>query len=391
MRCGKPKLTRLILDMLQELHLLRRRESSRSLLLLNSLLSQIHLKKEPSNKSNRIKRHANKSTKAPTGGVVIRDTPEMSLSKKKKKVDVTRGKGIELLSEVALTENAQFEEVRRKSLRDFHKTHPSGSGVPSVTEEESTKSEAESWGKDEDDSNNEHDSRSEGSDQERDSGDDNTQSDSEKGSDSEHETDENELGSESNQEENEEEDETYEEEKNDEFVRTPSNDTDDEDETRIKDKAEGDKDKGMDGTTNFLYDDVDISLNEPVDTDEGVIQKEGTDAEMTNVNQGNENLEISQVIEDAHVTLSTVPQKTEVPVTSSSHSSDLASKFLNFSNIPHTDAEIISPMDVHVHHEVPSNPTPTLFTVPVSVITESSPIFTTVIPQSLPSFAPPPR
>ncbi|GKE01791.1 hypothetical protein Tco_1389774 [Tanacetum coccineum] len=112
----------------------------------------------------------------------------------------------------------------------------------------------------------------------------------------------------------------------------------------------------MDDTTNLLYDDVDISLNEPVDTDEGVIQKEGTDAEMTNVNQGNKNPEISQVIEDAHVTLSTIPQKTEVPVTSSSH----------------------------------SNQTPTLLTIPVLVITESSLIFTTVIPQSLPSFAPPP-
>ncbi|GKE01790.1 hypothetical protein Tco_1389773, partial [Tanacetum coccineum] len=165
-------------------------------------------------------------------------------SKRKEKVDVTRGKGIELFSKVALTEDAQFKEVQRKSLRVFHKTHPSGSctvtkttpsaakikpsvtnegigvkpGVPDVTEEESTKSEAESWGKDEDNSNNEHDSRSEGSDQERDSGDDNTQSDSKKGSDSEHETDENESGSESNQEENEEEDETDEEEKNDEFV-----------------------------------------------------------------------------------------------------------------------------------------------------------------------------
>ncbi|GKA18955.1 hypothetical protein Tco_0698870 [Tanacetum coccineum] len=85
------------------------------------------------------------------------------------------------------------------------------------------------------------------------------------------------------------------------------------------------------------------------------IQKEGTDAEMTNVQQGNENPKISQVIEDAHVTLSTVPQKTEVPVTISSHSSNLASKFLNFLDIPHTDAEIVSPMDVYVHHEVPSN------------------------------------
>ncbi|GKE46654.1 hypothetical protein Tco_1477912 [Tanacetum coccineum] len=155
-------------------------------------------------------------------------------------------------------------------------------------------------GKDEDDSNNEHDSRSEGCDQERDSSNDKALSDSERGSDSEHETYENELGFESNQEGNKEEDETDEEEKNDEFVRTPSNDSDDEDETKIKDKAEGDENEGMSYTTNQFDDDVNVSLNEPVDTDEGFYQKEGTDAEMTNIQQGNENLKISQFIEDAH-------------------------------------------------------------------------------------------
>ncbi|GJR73997.1 retrovirus-related pol polyprotein from transposon TNT 1-94 [Tanacetum coccineum] len=309
---------------------------------------------EPTRKSKRVKRPAKKSFDVPTTGVVIREIPVKSSSKKKEKMT---------------------------SMRDFYKTHPSGSGtvtkitpsaakikpsvtnegtgikpgVPDVTEEESTKSEVESWGKDEDDSNNDHDSRSEGSDQERNSGDDNTQSDIENGLDSGHETNENESGSESDQEENEEEIEDDEEEEKDEFVKTPSNSTDDEDETKIKDKAEG------------------------------------TDAEMINVQQGNENPEISQVIEDAHVTLSTVPQKTEVPVTSSSHSSNLASKFLNFLDIPHTDAEIVSPMDVLVHHEVPSNQTPTLLTVHVSVITKSSPVYTTVIPQSLPSFTPPPQ
>ncbi|GKC40881.1 hypothetical protein Tco_1053265 [Tanacetum coccineum] len=125
---------------------------------------------EPTKKSKRVKRSANKSTKAPVGGFVIRETPEMPLSKKKEKVDVARGNGIEMLSDVALTKEAQYEEVRRKSLRDFHKTHLSGSGtvtktapsaakikpsvtnegtgvkpeVPDVTEEESSESEAES-------------------------------------------------------------------------------------------------------------------------------------------------------------------------------------------------------------------------------------------------------
>ncbi|GJR96231.1 hypothetical protein Tco_0268405 [Tanacetum coccineum] len=336
-------------------------------------LNLVLVDKEP--KSAKKKVPAKKTTRKHTSEVVIKDTPMKSSSKMKEKVDVASGKGIELISEVELTKEAQYEEVCKRSLRDFHKTHLSGSGivtktapsaakikpsvtnegtcvkpaVPYVTEEVSTESELESWEKDEDDCNNKQDSRSEGSDQERDSNDDNTQSDSEKGSDSEHETDENES-----------------------------------------DKAKGDEDEEIDYTTSQLYDDVDIRLNKPVTTDEGFNQKEGDDAKMTNIQQGNENPEImlNQVVEDAYVTLSTVPQKTEVPVTSSSHSSDLAFKFLNFSNIPHTDAEIVSPIYVHVHHEVPSKQTPTLLTVPVSIITESLPIYFTIIPQSIPSFTP---
>ncbi|GKE10901.1 hypothetical protein Tco_1414452, partial [Tanacetum coccineum] len=169
------------------------------------------------------------------------------------------------------------------------------------------------------------------------------------------------------QEENEEDIGDDEEEVKDDLVKTPSNDSNNEDETKITDKAKGDEDEDLDYTTS--HDDVDIRLNEPVDTDKGFIQKE----------------------DDAHLTIYTVPQKTEVLVTSSSHSSDLAAKFLNFSNIPHTDVEIVSPMDVHVHHEVPSQQTPTLLTVPVLVITDSSPIYSTVIPQSLPTFTPPPQ
>ncbi|GJU62996.1 hypothetical protein Tco_1244831 [Tanacetum coccineum] len=118
-----------------------------------------------------------------------------------------------------------------------------------------------------------------------------------------------------------------EEEVKDEFVKTPSNDSD---ETKITNKAKGDEDEEMDYTTSQLYDD------------------------------GNENPEILQAIEDAYVILYTVLQKTKVPVTSSSHSFDLASKFLNFSDILHTDAEIVSLMDVHIHHEVPSKQTSSL-------------------------------
>nr|GEU85595.1 hypothetical protein [Tanacetum cinerariifolium] len=236
---------------------------------------------EPIRKSKRAKRPTKKSSGASTAGVVIRETHVKSLYKKKEKMTIEKRKGIDFLSKVALTEEAQYEEVRKKSLMDFPTTHPSGSGTvtkiapsaakikPSVTNEGTgAKPGVKAVSK-------------------RDSGDVNTKSDSEKGSDFEHETVE----------------------------------------------------------------------NESVTTNEGFIQKEGTDAEMTNVQQGNENtyITLNQVIEDAHVTLSTIPRKTKVPVTSSSHSSDLASKFLIFSDIPHTHAEIVSPMDVHVHHKIPKS------------------------------------
>ncbi|GJX55790.1 hypothetical protein Tco_0285687 [Tanacetum coccineum] len=246
---------------------------------------------EPTRKSNRVKRPAKKSTQAPTRGFVIRETPEIRVSKKNDKVDVAR--------------------VRRKSMRDFHKTHPSGSGtvtkptlsiaiikpsvtneatgvkpgVPDVTEEESSESESESWGNDEDDSNNDQYISGEDSDQENASDDDKTQSDNENESNSEHEKDENESDSESDQEENEEGDEDDEEEEEEEVVKTPSNDSDDEDEAKITDKVEGDEDEEMDYTTSQLYDDVDIRLNEPVDTDKGFVQEEGTNAELTNIQQ----------------------------------------------------------------------------------------------------------
>ncbi|GKA25690.1 hypothetical protein Tco_0711799 [Tanacetum coccineum] len=65
---------------------------------------------EPIGKSKGLKRSTKKSSNVPTTGVVIRDTLEMSLSKKKKNITVEKRKGIDLLSEVALIEEAQFNE-----------------------------------------------------------------------------------------------------------------------------------------------------------------------------------------------------------------------------------------------------------------------------------------
>ncbi|GJZ35417.1 hypothetical protein Tco_0581234 [Tanacetum coccineum] len=154
---------------------------------------------------------------------------------------------------------------------------------------------------------------------------------------------------------------------------------------------EGDEDQGIDDTTEQFDDDANTRLEEPTETATGTVQGGGTDAEMTKAQQGNENLATTQeqVVEDAYVTISTVQKKTEGPVASSSLSSDLATKFLNFSDIPQTDAEIVSPLDVHVHHEVPRSQAPTLLTILVFVIPESSSVITN-IPQSSHTFTPTP-
>ncbi|GJS78487.1 hypothetical protein Tco_0728368 [Tanacetum coccineum] len=199
---------------------------------LDKLLST----EEPTGKSKRVKRPKKKSTKAPARGVVIRETFEMPLSKKKEKVDVTRGKGIELLSEVALAKDAQFEEVKRKSIRDFHKTHPSGSGTITKTAPSATKIKP---------------------------------SVTNKGTGVKPGVPD--VTEEVSSEKENEEDDVDEEEVKDEIVKTPSNDSDDEDETLITDKAAGDEDEEMDYTTSQLYDDVDIRLNEPIDTDKGFV------------------------------------------------------------------------------------------------------------------------
>nr|GEY26079.1 hypothetical protein [Tanacetum cinerariifolium] len=237
----------------------------------------VHVDGEPVIKGKRVKRSFKKSSTKPATGIVIRKTPVETKFKRKEEVDVTRGKGIDLLSKVALTKEAQMKEVRKKSLKDFYKTHHSGSGtvvkkpprvdkitlsvisegtgdklgVPDVTKDDSTKS-------------NEEENKSD---------DDKTPSNSEKGSDSEQDMNGSESDSESNQQE-------YKEEVKD-------NDEEDDD-----DKFEGDEDRGMDDTTNQFSDDV---------------QDKEADVERTNVQQEKENLEITQeqVVEDAHDPLHT--------------------------------------------------------------------------------------
>nr|GEV19530.1 hypothetical protein [Tanacetum cinerariifolium] len=524
---------------------------------------------EPVTKGKRVKISVKKSSTKPTTSIIIRKPPMETTSKRKEEVDVTRGKGIDLLSEVALTEEAEIKEVRKKSLRDFHKTHPSGSGtvaekpprvdkitptftnegtcdkpgVLDVTEDDSTESESETWGNDEDDSNDDNDEENKGNDEEN------------KNSEFDQHEYEKEV-----KDDNEEEDI---------IVHTPSNSDDEEDanlESMNDDKYEGDEDRGIDDTTNQFSDDVqdkeadvemtdaqqekenleitqehvvedahvnpmnfppvnrkfspgsrkfptanrkfptasrkfptgstkcstadmgmkgkavkpsscssqntiddkvywdsgcsrhmtgnisylsdyksfdggyvsfgqegckitgkgtikteeDIIVHTPSnsddeedanlesmnddkyegDEDRGIddttnqfsddVQDKEADVEMTDAQQEKENLEITQehVVKDAHVTISTIAKETKVPDASFSHSFDLTSKFLNFLDMHPNDVEIVSPLDVHIHHEVPRIHTSTLLIVSVLVIPEASPVCTT-IPQSSQTFTSP--
>nr|GEZ17198.1 hypothetical protein [Tanacetum cinerariifolium] len=63
--------------------------------------------KEPTQKGKHVKRAAKKATTASTTSVVIRDTHGKSVLKKKAPSKTDRGKGIELLFDAALLEDAQ--------------------------------------------------------------------------------------------------------------------------------------------------------------------------------------------------------------------------------------------------------------------------------------------
>ncbi|GJT56330.1 retrovirus-related pol polyprotein from transposon TNT 1-94 [Tanacetum coccineum] len=107
---------------------------------------------EPVKRGKRLKTHAKKSTSTPVAGIVMREALVETKSKRKGKVDVNSGKGIELLSEVALTEEAQMKE-----WAPVIKNHGSQCDRRLI----STKSESRVLGKgiDEDDTNNEQESK----------------------------------------------------------------------------------------------------------------------------------------------------------------------------------------------------------------------------------------
>ncbi|GJX95073.1 hypothetical protein Tco_0349659 [Tanacetum coccineum] len=147
---------------------------------------------EPVKKAKRVKRPTKRSTIAPTAGVVIRDTLGVSVLKKKAPAKGDRSKGIEILSDVALSKVAQLKEATKRSKKDFYISQASGSGdgtdlelrvpdeqqsktfcidegtgtksgVPDVPKYQS-ESENESWGDSKDDNDDDSDDDSKGDD-----------------------------------------------------------------------------------------------------------------------------------------------------------------------------------------------------------------------------------
>ncbi|GKF98694.1 hypothetical protein Tco_0297477, partial [Tanacetum coccineum] len=106
----------------------------------------------------------------------IRDTPGVSVSKKKAPATTDRSKGIDLLSKATLLEDAQMKKVLKRSIRETHSHQASGSGVPDVPKDQS-KNENESWGEsgddedcndDDSDDDNDNDSDNDGGDNDSD-------------------------------------------------------------------------------------------------------------------------------------------------------------------------------------------------------------------------------
>ncbi|GKB49189.1 hypothetical protein Tco_0899942 [Tanacetum coccineum] len=153
-------------------------------------------------------------------------------------------------------------------------------------------------------------------------------------------------------------------------------DSDDDDQQGDDERTEFDNDKDADlnQTDEEEEDEFVHTPDNYVPTDDKNIDNEEYDRinkEMysdVNVELKDTELEGDQVKDVDHATVTAAPatQKTEAPLQSSSISSDYATKFLNFDNIPSAETEIISMMDIKVQHEDPSSQTSPLPTVPVT-------------------------
>ncbi|GJU47643.1 hypothetical protein Tco_1204909 [Tanacetum coccineum] len=286
-------------------------------------------------------------------------------TKKKALVKADRGKGLNVISEVVLSEAAQLNEATKQSKKDSHISHASGSGdgtdfesgvldeqrrkisgtdegtgtkpgVPDVPKYDS-ESEKKSWGdsgeEDDDDEDNSKDVSDDdkGNDDDGDSDDNDDDNDDEK---TKSDNDENPKLNNSNVEQEEEEHESERVYTPPKFV--PTNEEEKSDDEEKMDEEEYD-------ITKELYKDVNVNLG-------------NTDADMTNADWGGSDQQNAS-------------QESGFEYCSSL-SSDFTEKLLNFENPSPVDNEIASLKDTTICHEETSSQTSSLYTVPVTAIPE---------------------
>ncbi|GJT23112.1 retrovirus-related pol polyprotein from transposon TNT 1-94 [Tanacetum coccineum] len=257
-------------------------------------------------------------------GVQIRDTPGVFVSKKKAPTKAERSKGIELLSEAASLEEAQLKKDIKRSKRDTNIHQAGGSSEGADLESEVPD---EPKGKSIDTNSDDDD------DDDQQSNDESTEPDDDKSADF-NKTDDKEEG---------------------EFVHTPDD--------YVPTDDEYVDDEELERINKEIYDDVNMYLKDEEPANEEEDDEEITHAENVNAEHEEVSQEVAgdQVKDDAQATVivALATQKTEVPLQSSSISSDYATKFLNFDNIPSGETKSISMIDIKVQHEDPKATTST--------------------------------
>ncbi|GJR42396.1 retrovirus-related pol polyprotein from transposon TNT 1-94 [Tanacetum coccineum] len=251
-------------------------------------------------------------------------------TKKKALVEADKGKGLNVLSEVALSEAAQLKEVTKQSKKDFNITQASGSGdgtdfESGVPDKQQRKTSGADKGTDSDDDESNDDNSDEVT-------------------------------------------------KDDDDVKSDANDDKEvkEEDVRTPDSFEFNND---DEEYDELYKDVNVRSKVAEHEEVGKGDEEMTDTSHESASQEKS---YEQVIEDAHVTL-TSSQKTEGSKQSSSILSNFARKFLNLDNVLPVIDEVASMMNVKTPHEELSTQAPPNLSVPVTAISKTSTIHVTTV------------
>ncbi|GKC58325.1 hypothetical protein Tco_1085923 [Tanacetum coccineum] len=278
---------------------------------------------EPVKKTKRIKRPAKKFTTAPTTGVAIRDTPGVSVSKKKAHAKADRSKGDRVGSQPKVPDESEDKTI---GTDEGTGTKP---GVPDVPKYQS-ESKNESWSDSIDDNDYDSDDDNKGDDDKANSDDDGNS-----------DTNDNE--------------------------RTDSDDDDDENPSfTLKDDYEEEHDEEYESDDDYenMFEEEDDDLYKDVN-----VRSLGAKYEKER-----------KVVEDAHVTL-TSSQKTESSIQSSFVSSDFASKFLILENVPLAVDEVASMMKSH--QEESSTQATSLFTIPVTTILKTATAHAIIVPLTI--------